>query len=215
MSRGISNTEKKIYYNEHKVVIKDAKDALIGVFPLKKVCSSDIQNYRRKVASIDPKKRTKAILIIKNNNAYYLAVIPKGLSLTTVVSKHLCGNCTNCYASSNKHSGCPKISDRLFEVTIRANSMPNAIKFSSRLEKYLFISTGIETFGCEASDIFIVTECKHYCVDSREPKKATFEVAEKLFATYQEIENRSKDAPIPYVKRYKKVFASYSTHPYE
>ena len=214
MSRGSANTEKQIYYDESQVTIKDANDKIIGVFPLKKIYPHDIQRYREKIANLSNEKRTKALLIIRSNDKYYVAVIPKALSLTTVTAEHLCGNCVHCYAKSKDHVGCPKVSDRHFDVTIRTNSVQNAIKFSSRLEKYLFISTGLETFGCEDSDIFIVSDCKHFCFDSREPKKARIETSEKLFDTYKMISNQ-KDVPIPCLKHRKKVLASYNAHPYQ
>ena len=214
MSRGSANTEKYLYYDETQVTIKDSNEQIIGVFPLKKIYPPDIQRYRQKVASIDQKKRTKAILIIRNNDNYYITVIPKQLCLTTVMLNHLCSNCVLCYAKSPHHIGCPKVSDRHFEVTIRNNSLQNAIKFSSRLEKYTFISTGIETFGCEGSDIFIVSECKHFLLDSREPQKIKPEITEKLFDTYKILTNQ-KDVPIPCLKRRKKIMAAHNSHPYQ
>jgi len=214
VERDNTNLKKSIYYDDKKVILKDAKDNILGVFPLRKVSYSDIHKLRHKIASLDPEKIKKGIFIIRRDNAYFIAVIPKTISFTSIACKHLCSNCTHCYASSQKGVGCPKISDRHFEETIRNNSVLNAIKFSTRLEKYPFILTGFETFGCNGSDIFVVSECKHFCDDSRKPKEANPEVTEKLFSTYKILSNEN-DVPPYYMKRRKKVMATHSIHPYQ
>ena len=221
MSRATNNIGKRIYYNENRVIVKDSKGTVLGSFFLKSANLIEIFKQRMKIAALNNcttthsnKINTTGLCIIRYNGKYHVTYIPSDFSFTGISCHHLCSDCAHCYASSTEGKGCPKIQDRHFESVPQNYSLKNALISSSRIEKYSFILNGVETFGCGASEVFLVLECENFCSDSRTPKKVSADVHNNLLATYQQLQKESNETEL-YIKRRKKIRFPYNTHPYQ
>ena len=144
-------------------------------FPFKKISPEELKKIRYN-PSIREKfqKEKKAILLLKYYGTYYMAIIPAKLSLTSqTIGTHLCGGCNRCYASSDFNGGCAKVRDLWVSSYLKdGDSLEVAVKKSCRLEKYPFITMGLETiFGI--SESFAVLDCNRYIVD-QPPKEKTW-----------------------------------------
>lgn len=116
----------------------------------------------------------------KGEKLYYTGDIPENFKLTGktinsksclcgVSCKHVCEGCPRAAALSVSHQ-MQIISDSLkwFEESRKIRIW--AIKESWRVEKYKFITEGLETFNMGAGDMCFVMECKMY-KQAEEPKE--------------------------------------------
>lgn len=107
--------------------------------------------------------------VVKKNNAYYYTEIEKELKFVcqNIVGRHCCNTC-ECFSA--KKDGCPKVKDlsiTSYNSKYRAN--PEVINKAKRIEKYDFITFGIESFNT-VLDSFVVGECSNYEIVSKKPK---------------------------------------------
>jgi len=113
-------------------------------------------------------KTTEEKVFIDRLNGYRGAVIKIGDDLFTSSKKpsdlhHALGShlCSSCKMEINSHL-CPKVQDLSMESCRRNTSTEvEALKDSKRLEKYDFITLGVEGYGMK-NDFLVVCECERY-----------------------------------------------------
>ena len=123
------------------------------VYPLRNVTPKELYQIRL---------TGKPGLVYKKNNMFFFAEIPSDLPLnrhSDNFGKHLCGR--NC---SQVCKGCPRTNDLTAAYQQRiGKKFSAAVDASWRIEKYAFISEGIETFNMKKSnDSFIVLRCSNF-----------------------------------------------------
>lgn len=129
--------------------------------------------------------------IMRLEGKIYIAILPKEFSEHSLGIRddelmHRCDKCRFCHAISSAEGGCDKVADRLLEsltaLTLKkiktdfiykkkeerekaSKRYVSYVKESKRLEKYPFISFGLETVHT-TNDLFIVSDCKRFLADA-------------------------------------------------
>lgn len=105
----------------------------------------------------------KSGIVLKENNKFYYTPIPANIRIYVQESshgKHLCG-----LSCAGACSGCARTQDLTVDYQMRFfhKEFFNAVKDSWRIEKYPFITNGIESFNMDGNtEAMIVLECKNY-----------------------------------------------------
>lgn len=137
--------------DEHaRRIVKE--DILPLKFFLEEVTVEEILQYR---------KDKVPCLVLKDDNRYYLTVIPKNLTLISPSNKlgtHLCKTCEHLSAASDADGGCAKV---------RA--------MSNYIQNYPWIKRGIETFNTKLN-CFMVFECEKYEDFKKQPSYTALEI---------------------------------------
>ncbi len=101
-------------------------------------------------------------LVLKKNQEYFFTEIPADLGCFGI-AKHKCycnGHlCKKLSAKDDLHGGCVKVRDIPIEAFSKKSKQK--LKNACRIEKYDFITEGIESFNTK-NNFFIVIECTHY-----------------------------------------------------
>lgn len=134
--------------------------------------------------------QNKKAIILTFRKKYYLALLPDDISLPQnfIRVEHLCSFCDRCSAALDENGGCPKVRDYtlfanihfhsiLTSNTSMENTLPQkslqewkekrkkaylqAVKESKRLEKYPFITYGLETIHMKPN-LFLVLKCNKF-----------------------------------------------------
>lgn len=140
----------------HILVVDKVKNTSTDYyFSLKEVTVDELCKHRMK---------KKPGFVYKERDKLFLASIPKNLRLSVTNDIHLCSYsdkvCRFLSASSDPSIGCPKVRDRIVSESEYKNSPEKAMLTSKRIEKYDFITRGMETFNT-VDDSLIVLECSH------------------------------------------------------
>lgn len=128
--------------------------------------------------------------ILRLKDKIYIAILPKeylsqALPLRDDSLIHHCDKCRFCHALPAEKGGCEKVKDRLLEA-ITSQTLPklkidlqtktpeeqeriksrfiDSVKESMRLEKYPFISYGLEVVHTP-NEMLVVSECKRFILD--------------------------------------------------
>ena len=110
-------------------------------FPLAEVTIDQIKELR---------KSEIPSFLLKENESYYFAKIPKGLNLLSshLLGRHCCSNashtCGRLSSATDEEGGCAKVRN-----------------FSKGIERYPWITAGYETFNCR-HPAFVVAKCDHF-----------------------------------------------------
>lgn len=124
------------------------------LYPMREVSAEELMQLRLS---------KKPGVVYKNGDKLFYTTIPDTLNLNSHavknISKHACGN--HC---SMVCRGCPRTSDHTVASQQKLGKSFNAAVVSSwRIEKYPFVTEGIETFNMRASnDAFRVLGCENY-----------------------------------------------------
>lgn len=155
-------------------------------FPFRSISVEQLQKLRKNRKLLEKlKEENKGILILKYfGEVYYMAIVPSSLSLTNqTIGQHYCTNCNRCYASSDSKGGCAKVRDLSLNSYMKdGDKWEEALHKARRLEKYKFITFGVETINT-SPEAFIVLGCNRFVKD-REPDKKMFGI-ELLKAKYE------------------------------
>ena len=159
--------------------------------------------------------------VLRLGNKIYIAILPKEyltrpLPLRDESLIHHCDKCKFCHALPVSKGGCEKVKDRLLEAltsqTLQKleddlqNKTPEeqekiktrfveCLKESMRLEKYPFISYGLEVVHTP-NEMLVVSECKRFVFD--EPRG---------FSYTPPVEKRVKDISFSFSPLYKNIFS--------
>ena len=100
----------------------------------------------------------RSTVVVKEGKKYYILTnCKKNNSMRHIFGEHLCSKC-----DFAKGGLCPKISDMPKEETEkRGYDILEAIIESKRIEKYPFITKGVELFNA-TREYFVVSECRRY-----------------------------------------------------
>lgn len=138
----------------------------IQKYPLREVTAFELAGLRlSKIPGVAYKKDDKL----------YYAEVPGTLRLSSQdanLGTHLCGK--NCTMVCN---GCPRTAALTVSFQERiGKKFVEAVKNSWRIEKYPFVTEGIEAFNMDANnDAFVVLQCENYALRLRTndtPKKS-------------------------------------------
>lgn len=125
---------------------------------LKELTSEEIINLRLNATE-------KRFIIIKIGAKLYYTPIRKREQLEGIRSafgKHLCCNCGNFF---NNGELCPKVADLSEETNIKEFvGKREAIIESKRIEKYTFVTVGVEYFNSQnkQKEYFVVEKCSRF-----------------------------------------------------
>ena len=139
-------------------------------------------------------------LVYKSEDKFYYTAFPGTLRIIggeSTLGPHLCGrNCTNVCKN------CPRTSALTVAYQERSGKrFTQAVKDSWRIEKYPFITEGIEAFNMESSnDAFLVLSCSQYALSParqvKQPqpgKKAILDLANFIWpdfdGSYEDLRN--------------------------
>lgn len=154
-----------------KIVASD--DTVLNSYPLIPATPKDILARRMEKSPF---------LIVLNKRRLAIVEIPENFSLSSIALPHRCSECKRCYARAESNGGCRKISD--FPITVQENAkIVRDITTSCRIEKYAFITLGIETCGTK-NDSLVVARCEHFEQDSKEPRTPLHNPGETTFSLY-------------------------------
>ena len=149
---------KRLALKGKKLLITDQKGNVLKEYQINSATSSQIKNLRIE---------NSPFCLIKYNEQLIVAKVPKSFSLSYVECPHLCSMCTHCYARSESYGGCIKICDFPLVNPVKARRI-KLHEGSQRIEKYPFITFGIEVNGC-FSNSFIVLKCENFKEDTKYP----------------------------------------------
>ena len=102
--------------------------------------------------------RGRRRIVLKIGEEYYLlSARGTGIDIKYVLGNHLCSKCQMFFGSL-----CPKVFDPSMHVALEVEPEESiAILKSKRIEKYPFITKGVECFNCY-KEYFIVAECSKF-----------------------------------------------------
>lgn len=144
----------KLIPNSRQLVNEINKDILN---PLKETTVDELINIR--ICGNVP------TFILKKNSALFTTKIPieTHFLFQPLLGKHLCSTCRHLCVKPDEEGGCAKVRDFCFETCFQSSICSKAIADSKRIEKYPFITDGIEVVNCNSqNNIFMVTGCKNY-----------------------------------------------------
>ena len=147
-------------------------------FPFQEVSKKELMKARL---------QKKPTLILKQGEKLYICTLPEGtnLPLNFLPVKHLCSSCDRCSAADDEKGGCQKVRDFGLATTVhfynifnsndyafknknpeeykkeRKKAFLKAVSESRRIEKYPFITYGLETIHMRPNP-FIVLDCEHF-----------------------------------------------------
>ena len=142
-------------------------------------------NFRK--ASLDDVRdarfKKEPAMILKNSGEYYIATFPEGTEIPQNIapSAHMCACCHRCRPLPKLKGGCRKVEDAPLAVIYKAAYLRQdveerdlinerkklyiqSMKKCKRIEKYPFITCGIETINMHPT-VFIVLECCNFKPD--------------------------------------------------
>lgn len=118
-------------------------------------------------------------LVYKKGNRYFLASIPGNLRLIGRegdLKQHLCGK-----SCGNLWNDCPRARELtvFYQMNRLGRSFEVAVKESWRIEKYKFITEGLEAFNMENNrECFVVLQCKNF--DEKHKEAAPSQIKESM-----------------------------------
>ena len=137
-----------------KELLVISPDETTDVYPLVEVTRKELAEHRLS---------QKSGLVLKEDNKLYYTPIPGNIRVFVQEfshSQHLCGK-----ACAGTCAGCARTQDLTVDYQIRSfrKDFFNAVKDSWRIEKYPFITKGIESFNMHANTTaMVVLECENY-----------------------------------------------------
>ena len=139
--------------------VTDLTNSSTHKIPLKEVSKKELMLIRL---------RETPGIVYKKGTQLFFAAVPEGFKISgqeISVGNHLCGK--DC---SKVCKGCPRTADLTLSYQIRlGKDFTTAVCDSWRIEKYQFVTEGIEAFNMGANfDAMLVMGCS--CYTSRKPK---------------------------------------------
>lgn len=134
--------------------LKDGKNQEKETYKLKETSSEELLRFRLK---------KKPIVILKFYDRLYYCDVPKDFKYLAKINlgPHLCSNCKNCSAS--RQFGCKKVADLSFQTlyTMIYHNSTKSMKESKRIEKYDWITLGLECINTDI-EYFPIVRCINY-----------------------------------------------------
>lgn len=166
--------------DESGAIIKSDSKTLI--YHLSKVTEEELFQHRL--------SKKPGFVFKKEGNLFYTS-IPKDLSLISCRSlgAHVCAHsgsaCRHLYAKKECDGGCSKVRDNSLLCHRRNGyTTAKALKLSSRIEKYNFITLGFESFNT-LQTAFVVLNCSNYANSPTRHKKTVMQINNAKLAIAQ------------------------------
>ena len=127
------------------------------------------ENVRNSLKEVTTKEifelrlKREPLLIIKSNDKLYVIVCKDEKTIEDIKApfeNHKCSNCANFFNNKTKQL-CPKVADIFIESYRGYSNLEEDLKESKRIEKYSFITGGIE-YTNSAGGFFVVSECSRF-----------------------------------------------------
>lgn len=101
------------------------------------------------------------VFLVKRDGMYFYVEMCEDRLPANHEYHHKCADCKKCYAKPEDEGGCIKVQEGPTTLYMRGNSnFKAALEQAQRIEKYPFITKGIEFWGKTLFDaVFIVIEC--------------------------------------------------------
>ncbi len=158
----LNGTETLICQRPIPNVTGEGKWVTEAELPLKEVTESELFELRLK---------GKPCFLLKKDGHYYYTPIEKSLRIFANMGfgKHACANCDRLSPAKDCDGGCAKVRDRDVQYLMKeGKSLKDSVTHCKRIEKYVFILKGYETFNTDL-ECFGVFECTHHQKADRKP----------------------------------------------